>query len=189
MARHAKTAVPADGGKAAPSKARAQAAFDPGTLGIGALREWLHQNMLLAQGIVSLLEQAQRINTEAITSWTQSLADAAREIDEAEDVGALLAVPAHAASRELDQSIRRLGESARQVLEAEMQWAERAREQALAMGGPWLRSMSEAGAAGAGNGRGNGADNAALQTLSDAQEAWLQMSQRWVDTMRANAPH
>lgn len=200
MARNGRTAGaasgarakrPANAGKTAPAAAAVQsppATADVEGTGTGPLRDWLQHNTELALGMAAFFGQTQRLAGEAISSYSDALAQTAREIEQAEDLAALMAVPSHALGRQMDLAMRTLGESTRQLLEAEWQWAGQAREQAQALGAAWLPVGNGAEATPV-DAAGEDAPQypAPLQGLGDARAAWITMSQRWVDALRESA--
>lgn len=116
-------------------------------VGMGNARQWWHQSLLAAQGTADLVEQMQRFNAQALHHWAESLALADREIEGAGDMGALMAVPTQLINRQLDLTLRHVNETTRLVLEAEVRWAERMREQATAMGQSWMEKLNRVGTA------------------------------------------
>jgi hypothetical protein len=117
-------------------------------MGIGGARQWWHQSLLVAQGTADLVEQMQRFNAQALHNWAESLALADREIEGADDMGALMAVPTQLVNRQLDLTLRHVNETTKLVLEAEVRWAERMREQAAAAGRSWMENLNRAGSTG-----------------------------------------
>ena len=116
-------------------------------MGLGGARQWWHQSLLAAQGTADLVEQMQRFNAQVLHHWAESLVLADREVEHADDVGALMAVPTHLVSRQLDLTLRNVGETAKLVLEVEVRWAERMREQATTLGQSWMDNFNRVGAA------------------------------------------
>ena len=155
--------------------------------GLDPLRGWFGQGLQAARQSVALMEDLQRLNTRALQSWVESLALAEREADQAGDLSALLALPAQVWNRQLDVWMRQLGEGSQHLLEAELQWADATRTRAQALGLPWWN----------GNGDGNALASPSRQPLFGAaateplaafgqmQDAWLQLSRRWIDGMAA----
>jgi hypothetical protein len=146
--------------------------------GVAPMREWMSQSLAAAQQAAALLDDMQRLNAQATTAWAQSLAQAAREAEQAGDLQALMALPAQMWNRQLDLWMRRLSEGSQHLLEAELRWADQARNQALAMGlPPWAgqADQAEAGVI------------TPLASFSQMQDAWLALSQRWIDSMAAQA--
>ncbi len=117
-------------------------------MGMGGARRWWHQSLLAAQGTADLVEQMQRFNAQALHNWAESLALADHEIEDAGDMGALMAVPTQLVNRQLDLALRHVNETTKLVLEAEVRWAERMREQATTLGQSWMENVNHrAGAA------------------------------------------
>lgn len=115
---------------------------DLARMGLGNARQWWHQSLLAAQSTADLVEQMQRFNAQALHNWAESLALADHEIEGADDLNALLAVPAHLVNRQLELTLRHVNETAKLVLEAEVRWAERMRDQATALGQSWMDNAS-----------------------------------------------
>jgi len=141
--------------------------------GLTDAREWWHQSLTLAQGLADWLEQTQRMNTDAARGWTESLAKAEREVRQAEDLAALMAVPANLVNYQLDLALRQFNDQSKRLIETELEWADQTRERALALGQTWM----------AGRPDGDGAGLPAAEALKRTQEAWSDMWQHWIDGM------
>ncbi len=159
---------------------------------LGALRECVSQSLLAAQQSADLLLHMQRLDAQAAAAWVQSLAQAAREAEKATDLTTLMAVPAQVWARQLDLCMRRLSEGSQHLLEAELQWADRARTQARALGLPWWAPGGDEGEKGEQDKVGNGASGrpaeateptSPLVSLNQMQQAWLDLSQRWMSSI------
>ncbi len=148
-----------------------------------AARSWMNQSLQAARSGAEWFDQLHRIGMETSTAWIQTLATAMRDIERADSMESLLSVPAQLVNRQLELSTWRFGESVKQLLEAEMQWADQARKQAAEVASQMMPSTDSAGA------MPNGADNPVLEEWSRAQEQWLQMTQRWIDSAAAQARH
>ena len=157
--------------------------------GLQALRGWLGLSLQTARQSAALLEDLQRLNTQAFRSWVESLALAEREAGQADGLAALMALPAQVWNRQLDVWTRRLNEGSQHVLEAELQWAEDARTRARTLGLPWWPGQ---GLTALPAGPPVGADGAVtadpLAAFGQMQNAWLALSQRWIDGVAANGP-
>lgn len=115
--------------------------------GLNGAREWWHQSLTVAQGMADWLEQTQRMHTDAARAWSESLAKADREVRQAEDLAALMAVPAHLANHQLDLALRRFNDQSRRLIETELEWADQTRERTLALGQTWMAAAPPAGTA------------------------------------------
>ncbi len=144
--------------------------------GMAPVREWMSQSLAAAHQAAALLDDMQRLNAQATTAWMQSLAQAAREAEQAGDLQALMALPGQMWNRQLDLWMRRLSEGSQHVLEAELRWADRARSQATALGLPWWASDADQAEA---------ETTTPLAGFGQMQDAWLGLSQRWIDSMAA----
>lgn len=150
--------------------------------GLTGAREWWHQSLTVAQGMADWLEQTQRMNTDAARAWAESLAKADREVRQAEDLAALMAVPANLVNQQLDLALRRFNDQSKRLIETELEWADQTRERTLALGQTWMAGRPD------GNGAtsrhsGNGAALPAAEALKRTQDAWSDMWQRWIDGM------
>jgi hypothetical protein len=166
----------------------------PEQVNLGVLRDWMNLGLVAARQGAALVEHMQRMNTQAATAWVQSLVQATEQAQQAQDLSALMALPAQLWNRQLDLWMRRMSEGSQHLVEAEMQWTEQARAQARLLGLPgWLRSSDETAEAaeGAADGKPAGSDGAAatMVRVGQMQDAWLGASQRWIDAMSSAVPH
>jgi hypothetical protein len=141
--------------------------------GLTDAREWWQQSLTVAQGLADWLEQTQRMNTDAARGWAESLAKAEREVRQAEDLAALMAVPANLVNYQMDLALRHFNDQSKRLIETELEWADQTRERALALGQTWMADRTD----------GNGASMPATDVLKRTQEAWSDMWQRWIDGM------
>jgi hypothetical protein len=150
--------------------------------GLNGAREWWQQSLTLAQGLADWLEQTQRMNTDAARAWAESLAKAEREVRQAEDLAALMAVPANLVNHQLDLALRHFNDQSKRLIETELEWADQTRERALALGQTWMAGRPDGDGAASRRG-GDGASLPAAEALKRTQDAWSDMWQRWIDGM------
>jgi hypothetical protein len=147
--------------------------------GVAQVREWMSQSLAAAHQAAAQLEHMQRLNAQAATAWVQLLTQATREAEQAGDWQDLMALPAQMWNRQLDLWMRRLSEGSQHLLEAELQWADRARSQTLALGLPWWAGQQPDAVL--------EQTTTPLASFSQMQDAWLGLSQRWIDSMAGQA--
>ena len=179
MARPAKTT---DSNEAPGVGAGSDTSLDAAQDGLNGAREWWHQSLTVAQGLADWLEQTQRMNTDAARAWAESLAKADREVRQAEDLAALMAVPANLVNHQLDLALRRFNDQSKRLIETELEWADQTRERALALGQTWMAGRPDGGGTTSRH-NGNGAALPTAEALKRTQDAWSEVWQRWIDGM------
>lgn len=183
MARNGKTTVPNGqgvDGKAGPAEDAASGGVPGGT---DTARAAVSGSLAAAHDIVDWVMQLQRQQTKLLGEWRQALESAQPEIEQAADLQALVTATTKLTQRQTALAVQQVGEVMAAWMGSETALANRFRSEAAGL----MQKMLPVGvlpAAGAGV-----SDTSPLAQIGRMQDQWLAMTQRWIDTAGAAAPH
>jgi hypothetical protein len=181
MARRTQTIDADTVGRSSPPDTRTGPArgseFAPDAM--SAARTFANLTLTASRDMLQFMEQAQQARTAIFADMVKALGTAIGDTASARDMQELMAIPSRLTNEQLAQTIKHNSELFNQML------GKRARLMAQMPGHLGEAAPRRAGATG--NGMAAGFDASPLAFMSNAQSAWTQVMQQWVDTLH-NGP-
>lgn len=182
MARTDKTAPPSP----RPDNLAEDAATDTGEVidgGVGTLRLMMSQSLASTQTMMETFTQMQQLQARSMGAWGQMVESALHEFEQARDGQALMSAALKLGTRQWALGFQQLGEMVSQLMDTEVQLANRLRGEAATV----ARQMMPPGSplASMAVGAGNGQDPSPLAQIGRLQDQWLASAQRWIDAANA----
>ena len=145
-----------------------------------AFPAWMFGSAIAAQAAVDGMEQLLRWNLQGASAWTQALVFGAHEMEQATDPTALMAVPSHVLSQQLEDLGNYLGDVLQEMLDTQRRWAQL-----------WQRSGATSsaahGAPDAVRAPASAAPGTTRNGLEQVQQEWFAATQRGWDSAHALA--
>jgi len=151
-------------------------------------RTCFNASLATCHGALRFLAQVRETQAEMLQDMDKALRAAMRQAESVTDVQELIRLQGGLASDNLGRATQAAGTLFRSWLEAEAELLEQARSQ----GADVAKLAQPARTASKGNGQtaDEALANPALALLQQAQASWSQLTQNWLDTLRASAtPH
>lgn len=177
MARNAKTPASATRSAQAGAKAAGGASGEPSQDGMAAAREWVTGSLAAAHDAAGWMEELQRLNMQAASAWAQTLAMGSREVGQAGDPYQLMSVSARIVNQQFEEMSRQFASATQRLFDTQARWMDRLREQATGQAQRLQVTLPGASKPDA------GPENSALAALGQAQDEWLAMTRRWIETI------
>jgi hypothetical protein len=181
MARRTQTIDADTVGRSSPPDTRTGPArgseFAPDAM--SAARTFANLTLTASRDMLQFMEQAQQARTAIFADMVKALGTAIGDTASARDMQELMAIPSRLTNEQLAQTIKHNSELFNQML------GKRARLMAQMPGHLGEAAPRRAGATG--NGMAADFDASPLAFMSNAQSAWTQVMQQWVDTLH-NGP-
>jgi hypothetical protein len=146
---------------------------------MSAARTFANLTLTASRDMLQFMEQAQQARTAIFADMVKALGTAIGDTASARDMQELMAIPSRLTNEQLAQTIKHNSELFNQML------GKRARLMAQMPGHLGEAAPRRAGATG--NGMAADFDASPLAFMSNAQSAWTQVMQQWVDTLH-NGP-
>lgn len=176
MARNSKTTASGNG-SAQLGEARSQQ--DVGVQGVCAARQWMGTSLASLNGAVAWMEQVHALSDSTLSGWSKGLELCSRDLDQARDLGQVMALPAQMVNHQLEQTSRQFVKALQAFYEAQSTWAEDWRKQVA-------EQVQQAGTLAGEIASANGASQAAPPAaISQFQDQWLALTRRWIDAVGA----
>ena len=154
--------------------------------GMDVARSVLNASLNASQGVLKFMEQVQQMQAQTLRETHNALTAALGEAAKAREPQDLMTLQADLTSASLARAAQNCTSLFTRLFDAEAQFVEQAQAQSSEM----TRKLMENGPAHA---KGNGNDasaNSPMALLNNAQAAWTQMTQQWVDAVKNGAvPH
>ena len=151
--------------------------------GMELMRGLMGRAMQGANGLFAWMEQARHLESKYLGASGQAIDLALREVQQADDAQALMAVPAKLVNRQLALSMQLFGAGVSQWIEQEMRLSESLQKDLLDQARRSLRDTARPAAS-----TGNGADASPLMQFGRMQDQWLALTQRWIDAAASLNP-
>ncbi len=152
-------------------------------LGMDVTRTILNASLSASHGMLRFMEQLQEAQAQAFRGMEKTLSSAITEADKATDLQDLMTLQGKMMQANLAGAAENFSSLLTRWCEAEAEFVEQAQSQTAGM----TRKLVEDGSTGA---KGDGVDKAAstaLELLGNAQAAWTQMTQQWVDAVKESS--